>query len=713
MVVGDRSIGYAETSTGSVAEYTAAGPNTANLRWRLTGADASDFSISSSGVLTFRTSPNFESPADANRDNTYEVSVTGSSGNIQDTLVVTVDVANVDEDGEVTLSPTRGNIGSRITATLSDDDGSETNVGWVWERSENGVTGWGIISGANAATYTPTASDVGYFLRATANYTDSEGPGKSAGAMTTAVVQADDDGVVTLSPARLSVGDTVTARVTDPDGRIRNTTWQWESSSDGQTGWSDIIGANSATYTIVAADIGDFLRATASYDDGDGTGKSADGVSSLAVVEDDDGSVTLSPTRPQVGNTVTATLSQTPMEGSRGPRGNGPVHPTARPAGRTYSNATSATYTVVDANVGNYLRATVNYADAAGTGKSAEAITAAAVIEDDDGSVTLSPSSPEVGNTVTATLSDPDGAATAVTWVWEISSNGTTGWSAIIGETSRTYTITAANLAGSYLRARASYTDPAGPNKSAQSASSGAIREDDDGVVTLSLSSLEAGDTVTATLSDPDAGVTGVTWQWAFSVNGSSNWSIILGATSAGYTATEANVGNYLRATATYTDAVGSGKDAEAVTSGAVSEDDDGVVTLSTSGPEVLTAITATLSDPDRPFINVRWQWAKSSDGSTWTDISGATSARYTPAVSDEGSYLRASASYDDSVGAGKSAEAATGSRVAALDLLGKYDTDRTGSISRSEATQAVRDYFSDEITKEEVITILMLYFAG
>ena len=137
-------------------------------------------------MLTFRSSPNYESPADANRDNTYEVSVTGSSGNIQDTLVVTVDVANVDEDGEVTLSPTRGNIGSRITAALNDDDGSETNMAWAWERSENGVTGWGIISGANSATYTPTASDVGYFLRATANYTDSEGPGKSAGATTTA-----------------------------------------------------------------------------------------------------------------------------------------------------------------------------------------------------------------------------------------------------------------------------------------------------------------------------------------------------------------------------------------------------------------------------------------------------------------------------------------------------------------------------------------------
>ena len=231
--------------------------------------------------------------------------------------------------------------------------------------------------------------------------------------------------------------------------------------------------------------------------------------------------------------------------------------------------------------------------------------------------------------------------------------------------------------------------------------------------MSLSLSSLEAGDTVTATVSDPDGGVTGVAWQWAFSANGSSNWTIILGASSATYTATGANVGNYLRATATYTDAVGSGKDAEAATSGAVREDDDGVVTLSTSAPEVLTAITATLSDPDLPLINVMWQWAKSSDGSTWTDISGATSGTYRPAVGDEGSYLRATASYADSVGAGKSAEAATGSKVAPLDLLGKYDTDQTGSIDRSEATQAVRDYFNDEITKDEVITILILYFAG
>ena len=99
VVVGDRSIGYAEDGDDEVAAYNAAGPNAANVRWRLTGADASDFSISSSGVLTFRSTPNFESPADANRDNTYEVTVSASVGSTQDSLLVTVDVANVDEEG--------------------------------------------------------------------------------------------------------------------------------------------------------------------------------------------------------------------------------------------------------------------------------------------------------------------------------------------------------------------------------------------------------------------------------------------------------------------------------------------------------------------------------------------------------------------------------------------------------------------------------------
>ena len=622
VVVGDRSVGYAENGTGSVAEYSAAGPNTANLRWRLTGADASDFSINSSGVLTFRSSPNYESPADANRDNTYEVSVTGSSGNIQDTLLVTVDVANVDEEGSVTLSPTRGSVGGQITATLNDADGQETNVAWAWERSQNGVTGWSIISGATSATYRSGTVDIGHFLRASATYTDSEGPGKSASAATTAAILADDDGTVTLSPSRLAVGETVTARLTDPDGNVRSVTWQWSSSSDGVSGWSDIAGATAATYRPVALDIGVFLRATASYDDGDGTGKSAERASTTAVAEDDDGSVTLSTVRPQLGDAITATVTD-PDGGVTGVAWRWASSSDGTTGWVNISGATSATYAVVSADIGNFLRATASYTDSAGSGKSAEGVSSVAVVEDDDGSVTLSPSSPQVGDTVTATITDPDGGVTGATWQWASSSDGTTGWTNILGTTSATYTVVDANV-GNFLRASVNYDDAAGTGKSAEAVTSAAVTEDDDGSVTLSPASPEVGDTVTARLSDPDGGVTGATWQWASSSNGTTNWIPILGTTSATYTVVEANVGNYLRATASYDDSVGDGKSAEAVTSSAVSEDDDGTVTLSTSEPEVFRRITATLSDRDGGVTNVSWQWARSTNGSTWTDITGA-----------------------------------------------------------------------------------------
>ena len=56
---------------------------------------------------------------------------------------------------------------------------------WSWERSQNGTSSWTLISGETSATYTPVAADETRFLRATASYTDGEGSGKSAQAVST------------------------------------------------------------------------------------------------------------------------------------------------------------------------------------------------------------------------------------------------------------------------------------------------------------------------------------------------------------------------------------------------------------------------------------------------------------------------------------------------------------------------------------------------
>ena len=64
----------------------------------LLGADADRFAISSGGVLTFASPPDYENPADAGRDNVYDVIVTVSDGaNGSDSQAISVAVSNVNE----------------------------------------------------------------------------------------------------------------------------------------------------------------------------------------------------------------------------------------------------------------------------------------------------------------------------------------------------------------------------------------------------------------------------------------------------------------------------------------------------------------------------------------------------------------------------------------------------------------------------------------
>ena len=64
---------------------------------------------------------------------------------------------------------------------------------------------------------------------------------------------------------------------------------------------------------------------------------------------------------------------------------------------------------------------------------------------DEPGMISLSPANPGVGSTITATLSDPDGDATNVTWAWQRSTDREIGWNSISGETSATWTATEAD----------------------------------------------------------------------------------------------------------------------------------------------------------------------------------------------------------------------------------------------------------------------------
>ena len=90
---------------------------------------------------------------------------------------------------------------------------------------------------------------------------------------------------------------------------------------------------------------------------------------------------------------------------------------------------------------------------------------------------------------------------------------------------------------------------------------------DEPGTIKLLPDSVPAiGEALTASLGDPDGGVAGIEWVWERSV-GRSAWEVIDAATSATYTPTAADSEDYLRVTATYTDAHAAAKTARAVAS--------------------------------------------------------------------------------------------------------------------------------------------------
>ena len=130
----------------------------------MTGLDAADFEISSTGVLTFMKQPNYEMPTDrvradvtgtavneaeeaGNREYLITVRATEMRGSgvtrraLSMERDVTIVVDNVDEPGMVELQWLEPEVHTQIMATLTDDDYPEgvpdgVTVTWTWYTSK-------------------------------------------------------------------------------------------------------------------------------------------------------------------------------------------------------------------------------------------------------------------------------------------------------------------------------------------------------------------------------------------------------------------------------------------------------------------------------------------------------------------------------------------------------------------------------------------------
>ena len=201
------SFPVAETGKRYVDEGSGAGDNMGqpveavdeegdSLIYVLGGMDASHFVIDGTGQIGVASTTTLDYEIKV----LYTVTVSVSDGKdahgntdlgVDDAIGVTISVVDVEEDGNVLLSPLSPQVGEMMTASVMDPDNymSIDDLGlvpasavesWVWERSDNSDGPWVTIANTTTASYAPVVADIGNYLRGTATYTDRRGPGKTA-----------------------------------------------------------------------------------------------------------------------------------------------------------------------------------------------------------------------------------------------------------------------------------------------------------------------------------------------------------------------------------------------------------------------------------------------------------------------------------------------------------------------------------------------------
>ena len=294
--------------------------------------------------------------------------------------------------------------------------------------------------------------------------------------------------MLTFSSDQPYIGGSINAVVDDLDGSVSGEVWRWERSAD-MRDWSAIAEATSASYTPVEADRGSYLRATASYSDGHGSGKSAGIVSASTVVVNTDPRFPL-PELNEDGEPRDSLERMVAENADSGEDAGAPVAAvdpdgdvaTYRLSGEDagHFDIDSATGQLISRSVFDYeAKATYSVIVSVLDGKDADgnpdtaiddstSVTVTIVNEGEPGGLTLSAAQPRVGSSLAAVLTDPDGVVGEVEWVWGRSTNPTpvfdTGWQAISGAKTSSYTPVEADL-GYYLRATAVYDDGHSPGR--------------------------------------------------------------------------------------------------------------------------------------------------------------------------------------------------------------------------------------------------------
>ena len=753
---GEADLEYAENGTDAVEQFVAVDPEGQDISWRLSGDDANDFAITG-GALTFNSSPDFENPADRGSDNVYNITVGASdTGGRLTEVDVTVTVTNVDEPGTVTLSTDEPEEAVSISAELAEPDYIVGTIDWQWSWFSDGSTDWIDIPNATGGIYTPNVTVVGLYLQATATYNDRQSASTTRTASSTTANPVLATGEVNSAPRFLDrspersvnenaaadapVGDPVAAEDEDGDALTYSMSGTDADSFDidENTGQISVAEGTALDYKTKTG-----YSVTVEATDPDGASDSVD-VAIMVNDVDEPPSFTVDDTELEYAENGTASVTTftatDPEGGDIGWALSGDdAYLFSIDGGALSFNDSPDFESAADENVDNVYSLTIGASDAEGNLTEVD-VTVTVTNVDEAGTVTLSSLEPEEGVRITAILADPDGRASNIRWRWARSADGSTGWVDIDEATSGIYTPVPAD-ADHYLRATADYEDreSATGTKTADAATDEPVVgiphinrgpefiDADPTDRTVNENSAEAalvGDAVEAVDADNDVLVYTISGDDAdaFDVIAATGQITVGPGTSLDFeTRTSYMV------TLTVSDPSGA-SDTIDVNIEVTNVDEPPTIDLTVPGPQREDAAyqenntspvaTYTVGGQTEGF-----EWSLSGIDADNFSISSSGVLTFNsppdyenPTDQDRNNEYLVSVNATDTEG--KTGTTAVTVTVTDVDdtseaTAGRYDQDDDGTIDREEALRAIRDYFNDIITKDQVLTVIMRYFIG
>ena len=295
----------------------------------------------------------------------------------------------------------------------------------------------------------------------------------------------------------------------------------------------------------------------------------------------------------------------------------------------------------------------------------------------------------QVGQTLTvgtSDINDADGLDdVSYSYQWT-RSDGTTD-SDIAGATGSTYELTSSDQ-GETVKVRLSFTDDRGNSESLISAATGAVAARHNnaatGAPTIS-GTAQVGQTLTAStsaISDSD-GLDDVSYSYQWIRSDGETDSDIAGATSSTYELTIADQGKTVKVRVTFTDDRGNSESLTSAATGAVAARPNnaatGAPTVSGTAQvgQTLTASTSAISDADGlDNVSYSYQWIR-NDGTTDSDIAGATGSTYELVDADQGKTIKVRVAFTDDWNNRESlTSVATGTVAPRPDLTAAFESE-------------------------------------